>query len=109
MPHYVYEIPRGVAPNRRIGTFADYVDASGFARAERQRRAFEDETMVLVVHAANTEQADESAHVLRLRFEEVRQSRPAPVARVAQFVRTYGGEQPGTVAPGRSQLSLPSP
>lgn len=103
MPHYVYEIPRGIAPNRQIGAYPDYLEASTFAKAERERRAFADETLILVVHAQSIEQADASAERLRAKFEEARQARPAPVARVSQFLREYPAE------PTPEALPPPSP
>ena len=81
MPHYVYEIPAGPVPNRRIGEFSGYTAASGFAIGQRQKQSFHDETMIAVIHAA--------ARRLHTQFDEARKSRPAPTARVSHFVRTY--------------------
>lgn len=89
MPHYVYEIPVGAVPNRRIGEFAGYAEASDFAIGERQKQSFHDATMVTVIHAATAELADVSARRLHKHFDEARKSRPAPTARVSHFVRTY--------------------
>ena len=89
MPHYVYEIPAGPVPNRRIGEFSGYTAASGFAIGQRQKQSFRDETMIAVIHAADTDLADLSARRLHTQFDEARKSRPAPTARVSHFVRTY--------------------
>lgn len=89
MPHYVYEIPAGPVPNRRVGAFTGYTAASDFAIAERRKQSFHDQTMIAVIHAADTDLADLSARRLHEEFDEARKSRPAPTARVNHFVRTY--------------------
>ncbi|RYE88334.1 MAG: hypothetical protein EOP19_01715 [Hyphomicrobiales bacterium] len=102
MPHYVYEIPTGDAPNRQIGAYGSYGDASEFARVERQRLKFSDQTLILVVFAESGDLADISARELRERFDEARKARQAPTARVEQFVRTYPAE-PEPVASGTAE------
>jgi len=92
MTHYVYEIPPGTAPNRQIGAYGNYGDASEFARVERQKLRLGDETLILVVHAESSEAADASAARLREQFDEARKARPAPSGRVAQFVRNFPAE-----------------
>jgi hypothetical protein len=110
MTHYVYEIPTGHAANRQIGAFGSYGDASEFARVERQRLEFGDETLILVVFADSIERADASAAHLRLRFDEARRARQAPTGRVAQFKREYAEEKPEPrqpIATGTAVLEQP--
>ena len=92
MPHYIYEIPKGNAAIRQISAFGDYAEASAFAREERQRRDFHDHSLVIVVHAETSEAAEAAAQKLQDDFEEARQNRPAPVARVSRFIRDYPAE-----------------
>jgi hypothetical protein len=89
MAHFVYEIPAGAAPNRRIGEFATYDEASEFAKAQRQKQSFNDGNMVSVIHAKDTEMADAGARRLHEQFDEARRSRPPPSGRVVQFTRAY--------------------
>jgi len=103
MTHYVYEIPTGFAANRQIGAHGTYTDASAFARAERHRLEFGDETLILVVFAESSERADASAAHLRVRFDEARRARQAPSVRVALFKREYPGE-PEPTATGPALL-----
>ena len=92
MTHYVYEIPAGTAPNRQIGAYGNYGDASEFARVERQKLRLADEKLILVVHAESSEAADASAARLREQFDEARKARQAPSGRVAQFVLNFPPE-----------------
>ncbi len=92
MTHYVYEIPAGVAPNRQIGAYGTYGDASEFARVERQKLALGEETLILVVHAESSDRADASAAGLREKFDEARRARQAPGGRIAQFVLDFPPE-----------------
>jgi hypothetical protein len=110
MTHYVYEIPSGQLPNRQIGAYGTYGDASEFARVERQKLALGEDTLILVVYAENAEQADASAAQLRGKFDEARSARQAPGARVALFKLEYPVEaeeperQPLRIATGTAVL-----
>jgi len=90
--HYVYEIPAGMAPNRQIGAYGNYGDASEFARVERQKLKLGDDTLILVVHAESTEKADASAARMREQFDEARKARQAPSGRVVQFMLNFPAE-----------------
>ncbi len=109
MPHYVYEIPAGTAPNRQMGAYGNYGDASEFARVERQKLKLGNDTLILVVHAESSEQADASAARLREQFDEARKARYAPSGRVAQFVLNFppepeSGQRPEPIATGTAVL-----
>lgn len=99
MTHYVYEIPAGVAPNRQIGAYSTYGDASEFARVERQKLKLGNDMLILVVHAESSAQADTSAAQLRERFDEARRARQAPSGRVAQFMLNFPAEAKEPEAP----------
>lgn len=101
MTHYVYEIPAGMAPNRQIGAYGNYGDASEFARVERQKLKLGDDTLILVVHAESTEMADASAARLREQFDEARKARQAPSGRVAQFMLNFPAEPDEAEPPDR--------
>jgi hypothetical protein len=105
MTHYVYEIPAGVAPNKQIGAFGNYGDASEFARVERQKLELGEEMLILVVHAESIEKADESAAQLREKFDEARKARYAPTGRVVQFTLNYPAEPaPERIATGSAVI-----
>lgn len=92
MPHFVYEIPIGVAPNRRIGEFPNYVEASAFAKAAREKQAFGDGVMVSVIHADTIDLAETGARQLHEQYDEARLSRQPPSGRIAQFVLNYSDD-----------------
>jgi hypothetical protein len=102
MPHYVYEIPAGSAPIRQINGFPGYGEASAFANEERAKQSLQDAAMIVVVHAETSQEGDSAARRLQEQFEEARRSRPAPAARVSQFIREYGP------AEGDERAQLPS-
>ena len=99
MTHYVYEIPAGTAPNRQIGAYGNYGDASEFARVERQKLSLGEDTLILVVHAESTAGADASAARLREQFDQARKARQAPSGRVVQFLQNFPLEPDEADAP----------